>query len=306
MAYTDMSFPEFDAKFNCQEVCLDAIFEKRWPHGFICPVCGHNDGYRLKTRPVVECCVCKHQESITANTIFHKSKTSLRLWFLLLYEMAHDKGGASAMRLAKRFGMHRTQVQVMQKKIRTAMGTRDGNLTLAGYIELDEAFFGGRSQKIPGKAATAGKVQVLVLVESEGWQAGNLVMEVINSSSMSEIENVIANKVESDPGGQWIRSDGLGTHHIVMNHGHKIDMTPVPNALLDKYLRCVSLAISHAKRYFMGTYHHFCKKSIQRYLNEFCYRWNRRHLEKQLASHLIASCVLHPAISNKSFMQRTA
>ncbi|MBX9666912.1 MAG: transposase [Candidatus Obscuribacterales bacterium] len=60
-------------------------------------------------------------------------------------------------------------------------------------------------------------------------------------------------------------------------------------------MRCSSLAISHAKRFFKGTYHHFCKIHIQRYLDEFCYRWNRRHLEKQLATHLIGTCALHRA-----------
>jgi len=302
----DLNFPEFNDKFSTDEACVEAIFQARWPRGFICPTCGHNDGYRLRTRPVVECCVCGSQKSITAGTIFHRSKTPLRIWFHIIYEMAHDKGGASALKLAKRFGVHQDTIWHLVSKIRTAMGSRDENLSLAGFIELDAAFFGGKTKKSTGKTATEDKVQVLVLVESEGRNAGNLVMQVIESDSTEDIDSVIADKVESEPGGQQFRSDGRGTHHVVMNHGHHIDMTPIPQYLKDKVMRCADLAISHAKRFFKGTYHHFCKIHIQRYLDEFCYRWNRRHLESQLATHLIAACALHPAISYVDLQTKAA
>lgn len=296
MAYVDMTFLDFDEKFSTEEACLQAIFDARWPRGFVCSQCGHNDGYRLRTRPVVECCLCGSQKSITADTLFHRTRTPLRTWFLIIYEVAHDKGGASALRLSKRLGMHVSTVWNMVQKIRVAMGARDENLTLAGYIELDEAFFGGKTTRVVGESATKDKIQVLVLVESEGRQAGNLVMKVIESSGPDDIEPIIGTKIESEPGGQWFRTDGWGSHHVVMNHGHRITMGHIPKIMLDKVLRCVSLAISHAKAFFKGTYHHFCKKHIQRYLDEFCYRWNRRHLEKQIASHLIAACVLHSAV----------
>jgi hypothetical protein len=85
-----------------------------------------------------------------------------------------------------------------------------------------------------------------------------------------------------------------------MNYGHRIKMQHVPIAEQDRELRCVNLAVSHAKRVFRGTYHQFCKKHIQRYLSEFCYRWNRRHLERQLAGHLLTACILHPPVMYSS------
>ena len=301
-----MTFLEFSNKYSTQEECLQAIIDARWPHGFICPDCGHNDGYRLHTRPVIECCVCGNQQSIMAGTLFERTTTPLRIWFSIIYEVAHDKGGASALRLSKRFGMRRSTIHNILHKVRIAMGTRDANLTLAGYIEMDEAFFGGKSKKVPGESATRNKKQVLVLVESEGKQAGNVVMKVIDSGSPEDLAPVIAEKVESEPGGQWFRSDGWGSLHVVINDGHLIEMTAIPKALLDSELRCASLAVSHAKAFFKGTYHHFCKKHIQRYLDEFCYRWNRRHLEPQIASHLITACVLHPAVHNLDLLARAA
>lgn len=146
MVYMNLTQPEFARRFGTEEACLQALFESRWPRGYVCPSCGHNDGYRLSDGRRVECCVCHSQRSITSGTIFQKSKTPLVIWFAIIYEIAHDKGGASVLRLAKRLGMHYDTVWNIVAKIRKAMGTRDQNLTLAGYIELDEAFFGGRSK----------------------------------------------------------------------------------------------------------------------------------------------------------------
>ena len=176
------------------------------------------------------------------------------------------------------------------------MQTRDENLTLAGFIELDEAFFGGRSrgQKVR-KPPSHNKITVLIMVESEGKVAGNVVMKVVDSTHYNDLKPVIKEKVEQDPGGQWFRADGWGAHHVVMKYGHKIEMTPISAAEQDRELRCVNLAVSHAKRFFKGTYHHFCKKHIQRYLDEFCYRWNRRHLFGVLSLHLLTACVLRGA-----------
>jgi transposase-like protein len=299
MAYIDMTLPDFQQRFSTQEACLKAVFEARWPKGFICPHCGHNDGYRLTTRPVVQCCVCRRQTWITSNTLFHHSSTPLPKWFLIIYLFAHDKGGRSCLSISKLLGMHYATVWFIVQKIRIAMATRDENLTLAGYIELDEAFFGGRHKSggRRGKPPKHNKKQVLVLVESEGCQAGNLVMRLINGDQMNDIKPIIEEKVESDPPGQWFRSDAWGSHHIVMTLGHRIRMTHVPLDEQDMALRCVNLAVSHAKRFFRGTYHQFCKRHIQRYLNEFSYRWNRRHLERQLASHLLAACILHPPVN---------
>lgn len=299
MAYTDLTLEEYLERFSTEEACLDAIFDARWPRGFICPKCGHNDGYRLASRPrMVQCCNCHAQYSITADTLFEGSHLKLKKWFLIIYAVAQDKGGASALRLANQLGMHHKTIWSILHKLRIAMGSRDENLTLAGHIELDEAFFGGKTKRGDGppKAPRDNKKEVLVLVESEGSQAGNLVMKVIEDHQIEDLKPIIETKIESDPPGQWFRSDAWGSHHVVMQFGHRIQMNHIPNDQQDALLRCVNLAVSNAKAFFKGTYHQFCKKHIQRYLDEFCYRWNRRHRFAQLASHLIGACVLHPPV----------
>lgn len=298
MILLDSSLLAFLNVYDSEEACLQAIFHAKWPRGFQCPYCKHDDGYRLSKPRTMQCASCKRQTSITANTIFQDSRVPLRKWFLTMYLVAHDKGGVSASRLAIQLGVRRKTATLLLRKIRFAMGTRDKNLTLAGYIELDEAFLGGRSpNKRVGKSPFDGKVQVLVMVESENMAAGNVVMKVIPDSTLESLRPVIAEKVESDPPGQLFRADALGRHHVVRLLGHHINMSVMSKAELNTQMACLSLAVSHVKRFFKGTYHHFCKLRIQEYLDEFCYRWNRRHFAKTLVSHLITACVLHPAVT---------
>ena len=300
MAYVDLSLSAFQRKFDSEEACLQAIFDCRWPRGFVCPKCNHNGGYRLGRRRTVQCASCRRQTSITASTIFHASHFPLKQWFLMIYLVAQDKGGASAMRMSTMLGIHYATAWTIMQKIRFAMGTRDENLTLAGYIELDEAFFGGRSRnrrtrKGPKPPSEKKKI-VLVMVESEGTQAGNLVMKVVPNATLKTLKPIIEQKIDQEPPGQMFRSDAWQAHEVVRLFDHHIEMSHIPNSLQDQELPCLSLATSHAKRALIGTYHQFCKQHLQRYLDEFCYRWNRRHLKKQLATHLLAACILCPPI----------
>lgn len=214
--------------------------------------------------------------------------------------MAQDKGGVSATKLSNQLGIRYETVLGMLMKLRAAMGGRDENLVLAGHIEIDEAFFGGKlKNKKPGTSAVSNKQQVLVLVENEGRYAGNLVMKVIESSEWEQLNTIFQSKIESEPPCNSFRTDGLIGHSALIGLG-ELNMEPIPKNLLDVELPNVSLAITHAKRFLMGTYHHYCKHNLQPFLDEFCYRWNRRGSSRQqwsrLAHRLIAASALHAPI----------
>ncbi len=91
---------EFQKQFGTEEQCEEFLSRMRWPNGFVCPNCGHDDGSYLEPRRLYQCRLCKHQTSVTAGTIFHKTHLPLTCWFWMIYQIVHDKGGASATRLA--------------------------------------------------------------------------------------------------------------------------------------------------------------------------------------------------------------
>src|SRR5215469_11560080 len=88
---------EFVVLFGTEEKCIEHLAGLRWPGGFACAGCGGRQAWRLKRRPrVYECAVCHRQESVTAGTVFHRTRTELTKWFLAAYLMGRDKRGVSA------------------------------------------------------------------------------------------------------------------------------------------------------------------------------------------------------------------
>ena len=133
-----MNAIEFQDQFRSEDDCLDYLEKVRWPKGFICPNCNHDVGYRLSTHRLIQCAVCRKQTSMTAGTIFHKTRTPLRYWFWMMFQMTQDKDGASSVKLAKQLGMFQSTVWSQLQKLRHAMERRDENISLAGFIELDK------------------------------------------------------------------------------------------------------------------------------------------------------------------------
>ena len=105
MSYTELSLLEFQRRFSSEEACQHALEQARWPNGFACPRCGHGKASRISTRRLLQCCACRYQISLTAGTILHKKRTPLIKWFRAIWMVAQDKGGTSAMRLAKPLGL---------------------------------------------------------------------------------------------------------------------------------------------------------------------------------------------------------
>ncbi|QSO53115.1 transposase [Alicyclobacillus curvatus] len=89
-----MNLIEFTSQFSSESAYEEHLIGWRWPSGFCCPKCGSQNAIQVHAAhrrdsenrvPLFECKDCHHQTSITAGTIFHKSKTPLRKWFVAIY-----------------------------------------------------------------------------------------------------------------------------------------------------------------------------------------------------------------------------
>lgn len=127
-----------------------------------------------------QCAHCRHQVSITADTLFHATKIPLAKWFWATYLMASDKGGLSALRASKHLGVSWITARTMLRKIRQAMAYRDSIYRLANLIELDDTVVGGKRSGKRGRGAE-GKRPVLVAVETRKKGAGFLALQAVDS-----------------------------------------------------------------------------------------------------------------------------
>ena len=130
--------PSFVARFGTDEQCREYLFQARWPDGFRCSACGHDDAYALKTKIVYECVACRKQHSLLAGTIFEQTKTGLAKWFLAIYLVTSSKGGIAATELKRQLGLGSYQTAwTWLHKLRKAM-VRPDRQPLAGRVEADE------------------------------------------------------------------------------------------------------------------------------------------------------------------------
>jgi len=176
--YDEISFFEFQERFQSEEDCFQYLKKLRWRYGFHCPRCGHTKAYFTKTRKVFQCISCRHQTSVTAHTIFHRTHVPLKKWFWAIFLVGTDKRGCSAKRLEKLIGVHYETAWLMIHKIRKAMKDRDSFYKLNHFIEMDDSYFGGSASGKRGRGAT-NKSTVVVAVENHGSAAGYAAMEVI-------------------------------------------------------------------------------------------------------------------------------
>src|SRR5437667_9474086 len=144
-----LTVKEFRARFGDHDQCARYLASERWPNGFRCPRCGGRSRGYMASRQVEECAACGYQCSVTAGTIFHKTRVPLAGWFWAIYRMGQDKKGISAVQLSQEIGVSYPTAWLLQHKIRKAMADRDQRYPWSGLIEVDEGYAGGAEQGVP-------------------------------------------------------------------------------------------------------------------------------------------------------------
>ena len=124
-----MTLLDWQDRFGSNEACAQYLFDHRWPNGFVCPECQGTTYWTIRranrTTPLYECTACHHQASVTAGTIFHRTKVALRVWFLAIFLVAVDKGGKSALALSRELGLSYPTAWLLHHKIQQAMADRN-------------------------------------------------------------------------------------------------------------------------------------------------------------------------------------
>ena len=164
--YQDIDFFQFQKRFMTENRCNKYLLAKRWKDAFICPNCKHTEGYFIQTRCLYQCKSCKHQVSVTAGTIFHKTRTPLRKWFWVIYLITQSKHSYSVSGLQRLLKIKSyNTVWSMAQKIRKAMADRDAKYKLVGIVEMDDSYFGKlRATGKSGRGADK-KSKVIVSVQ---------------------------------------------------------------------------------------------------------------------------------------------
>ena len=282
-----LSFTQFIKRFPNEKACVEYLYSVKWPQGFECPVCGYHHGYTLKNRRQYQCARCRHQTSLTANTVMHRSHLPLTKWFWAIYLVACDKRGISALALAGKIEVCYETAWNMLRRIRAAMEMRDEHYVLQGIVEFDDSYFGaGKKGNIPGKGGRArGNQAVFVAVSKD--EKGNpayLRMQLTPNVQSSSIEAFARSRIAF---ASTVQTDGFNAYRtpLAKRYNHEWEVFN-PDGELLKWLHHM---IGNAKTFVNGTYHGTSTKHLQMYLSEFCYRFNRRKLGGAIFDRLLVA-----------------
>ena len=144
MAHAEkITFQEFRTRFSTEESCRAELFRLRFPNGFVCPKCGCTEYYPVRGRNTFQCRACRHQTSVTAGTVMHRTHLPLTAWFWAIYLCATDKRGISAVQLSRTLNICYESAWYLLHRIRCAMAQRDENYALFGIVEMDDGYVGG-------------------------------------------------------------------------------------------------------------------------------------------------------------------
>jgi transposase-like protein len=274
--------------------------------GVVCARCAGKEHYWKQDKESYECKVCGYRQGLKANTVMHGSNLPFRYWFIAMHLLTSTKKSFSALELQRQLGHKRYEpVWYMLHKLRGVMGKRDEQYTLSGVIELDEGFFSTviseeeKDKPLKRGRGSQKKSKVLVMTEStpvEGKttkkgkprKVGYIKMIVIDDLKSGTITPIVEKHVcdesviDSDDSTSYVQ---LG--NTVKEHRPQV----IPKTEVGKALPWVHIAISNAKRQLLNIYHRIDPQHLQNYLNEFCYKFNRRYFGEKLFDRVMLASV---------------
>jgi len=290
----EMTLLDFQEQFSTEEACLKHLREMKWPQGFVCPRCKHGQCFDLPKRKLFQCKSCGYQASATSGTVMHRTRTPLKKWFWAIFLMGHDKRGVSAEMLQRELKLSRYCATLMEHKIRHAMGARDENYQLSGLVELDESFFGAPTEGGKrGRGTDKTPVMTGLSLDLQG-RPQYVHMQVLDAVNGAAVLDFAEKYIQPY---SMVNTDGLNIYNVLSEPDYDVlslIFDPVENP---DHLDWIHTFISNAKAFIGGTYHGLDKKHLQLYLNEFCWRSNRRHFNGQWFNRLLHTCSLRPPVT---------
>lgn len=268
--------------FHDENAARAHLEAQRWPNGPVCPHCGSTDVAKLageKHRPGLFSCRAKHcreQFTVTIGTVMESSHIPLNKWVLAIQLMAASKKGVSAKQIERTLGVSYRSAWFLMHRIREAMAPSAGSTGPLGgegkIVESDETFVGGKAKNVHNGKPVPPKRPVMALVERGGQMRAKHVADVTAKTVRQVLKEQVSQKSElhTDDSLVYLHVGKDFAKHESVNHSQ------------DEYVRdhvttnSAESWFAIFKRGIMGSFHSVSEQHLQRYADEFAFRWNHR------------------------------
>lgn len=310
-----MKLIEFFNNYPNEAECKSKFKAIREAHGIICKSCKTKDEYWwLKSKEQYECKKCGFRMSLKSGTVMENSKLSYQYWFIAFHLMTSTKKTISALEMQRQLGHNYYEcIWTMMHKIRLVMGKRDDLYLLSEEAEIDEAYystkyifeqdeFTGQQVTLKRGKGSQKKSSVLVMASQKRVKRKQikkdqdasysmpkfLKMKVVESGTIKEIQTTTENNIETSSS---IKADKAKSYPKSFRNYEKVELYDMSKHESGKILPWSSKAITNSKNLIKAVHHAIENSYLQNYLNEFCYKYNRRYFGEKVFDRLLITAV---------------
>jgi len=282
---------ELQRYFTTEKICVEYLEQQRWGNTPACPHCGTIDPYKTVTRskrPELARTFdyrCRSKEcfkkfNALSKTIFENTKIDLKTWYAAIYIGTAHKKGISSLQLSRDLGITQKSAWFVNHRVREMLKA-ELPTTLKGTVQVDESYFGGKTKNkhqskrqeiIKSGKSLKEKIPVVGLLEKDG----KVIAFVTENTGAKTLKGLMYKHVEEN---STVVTDGYKPYKGIKKHyNHVVVKGDTGRFVIDNKFHTQNIENfwSIFKRGYIGIYHYMSKKHLQRYCEEFSYRYNTR------------------------------
>ena len=276
----------FVKAFDTKEKCLFYLSSLKWRKGFECSGCKNISWSKTKFAHIRRCNKCKHKESATSGTLFHKCKIDLPKAFMIMFLVSTGKKGISSTELCRKLSLRQKTCYYFKRKVMQAMQS-SGHIKLQGRVDVDEFFVGGFEEGKVGRSKGK-KRQVVMGIEMKNKGIYRCHALHINDCGTKQLKPFFEKHISKEA---KIRTDKWRGYIPLKNEYKELkqeESNPKQNFKL--FHRQVMMV----KGWLRGIHHSV--KNLQPYLDEFCYRFNRNNSIDRIFNNIVCRMMHHQPV----------
>lgn len=277
----------FDDRFGDNGSCYKFLAELKWASGYRCLRCAGTAYIKGKQPSSRRCSKCGYDESVTSGTVFHKLKFELRKALGMLYDIVTSKKGANSIWLAERYGVNQKTAWLFRQKVQLSMESSRQH-PLEAEVHVDEFEIGTPQPGEQGRSRSEKKVRVVIALENRQGKTGRGYARVIDDYSAASLKPIFDDHISKDAtvkADRWagyipIKEEYKGLTQQLSNKGKNFPM--------------LHIQIRNFKNWLRGVHSYCNREYLQRYIDEYFFRFNRRNHRGTILDKIIKRCMSNP------------